>query len=169
MSQEKALRTILQVRNRQAERLELALTGQRALLGQREQELVEAETECERARVDEADRRDERLQLMNTVFTPQALRVAEFRIEEGVAAVGQADKARTRAQAVLVDQQAATEAARAEVRRNDQRIEQFEARIAALRAERDRAAEEQADEEAEESAAARIGRRRTQTTGSEAT
>jgi hypothetical protein len=148
MSQEKALRTILQVRHRQAERFALALTGQRALLGQREQEVTEADAGCARAREDESARREQRLQLMNTVFTPQALRVAEIQIEEGVAAVGQADKLLQRAQAVLADQRNATEAARAEVRRNDQRIEQFEQRIAALLAERDRAVEEQADEEA---------------------
>jgi hypothetical protein len=104
---------------------------------------------------------------MNAVFTPQALRVAEFHIEEGVAAVSQADKAFVRAQAILADQLKATEVARTAVRRNDQRIEQFEQRIAALRAERDRAVEEQADEEAEESAAARISRRRAKTTGSD--
>jgi len=167
MSQEKALRTILMVRRRHAERLELDLTGQRALLGQREQEVSEADTQRGRTRAEESAWREQRLQLMNAVFTPQALRVAEFHIEEGVAAVSQADKAFVRAQAILADQLKATEVARTAVRRNDQRIEQFEQRIAALRAERDRAVEEQADEEAEESAAARISRRRAKTTGSD--
>jgi len=152
----KALRTLVKVRKRQGERLAAELTAAREALAGCEREREAAEGELAACRADEANARDERDTLLRSSFTPHAVRALDFRIDDLKAATAQAEKTLAERRKAIERQAAVVLAAQAAVRRNDQRIEGFEERIAAILRARDAAQEELAEEETEETGAARF-------------
>jgi hypothetical protein len=93
MSDVKALRALVGVRQREATRLDERLAMERRALTEREAEADIALSERDAARGDEQAKRDEREQLMSSAFTPAALKVLEFAIADRVAEVARAEKA----------------------------------------------------------------------------
>jgi chromosome segregation ATPase len=159
----KALRTLVKVRKRQGERLEAEVQAARKQLAELEEARQAAEGELAACRQDERDARDERDALLRTSFTPYAVRAADYRIEDLKGATAQAEKVLADSHKHIERQAAVVAAAQAAVRRNDQRIESFEQRIATILRERDAAIEELAEEETEEAGAARfVARQRAQ-------
>lgn len=159
----KALRTLVKVRKRQGERLEAEVQAARKQLAELEEARLAAEGELAACRQDERDARDERDALLRTSFTPYAVRAADYRIEDLKGATAQAEKVLADSHKHIERQAAVVAAAQAAVRRNDQRIESFEQRIATILRERDAAIEELAEEETEEAGAARfVARQRAQ-------
>lgn len=152
----KALRTLVKVRKRQGERLEAELVAARKQLAECEEARVTAEGELAACQADERAARDERDLLLRGAFTPHAVRALDFRIDDAKAATAQAERTLAERHKATERQQAVVHAAQAAVRRNDQRIESFEARIAAVLREREAAQEELAEEETEETGAARF-------------
>ena len=159
----KALRTLVKVRKRQGERLEAEVQAARKQLAELEEARRTAEGELAACRQDERNARDERDALLRTSFTPYAVRAADFRIEDLKSATAQAEKALADSHKHVDRQAAVVKTAQAAVRRNDQRIEGFEQRIATILREREAAQEELAEEETEETGAARfVARQRAQ-------
>jgi predicted nucleic acid-binding Zn-ribbon protein len=159
----KALRTLVKVRKRQGERLEADVQAARRQLAELEEARRAAEGELAACRADEAAARDERDALQNGAFTPHAMRALDFRIDDLKGATAQAEKALADSHKHVERQAAVVKTAQAAVRRNDQRIEGFEQRIATILRERDAAIEELAEEETEETGAARfVARQRAQ-------
>lgn len=159
----KALRTLVKVRKRQGERLEAEVQAARKQLAELEEARQAAEGELAACRADEVTARDERDALLRTSFTPYAVRAADYRIEDLKGATAQAEKALADSHKHVERQAAVVKTAQAAVRRNDQRIESFEQRIATILRERDAAIEELAEEETEEAGAARfVARQRAQ-------
>ncbi|RQP22738.1 hypothetical protein [Piscinibacter terrae] len=158
--QTRSLRVLAGIRRRRAKALEAALAQQRS-----EMERVAAEAQAAR---DELERKveehrlalQERSDLLDRPFTPDHVKSADFAIETQLAAKGEADKVVKRCDSTQQWQAQQVEAAQAAWRRNNERIERFDARIAELIRKKDQAEEESADEESEEMASARIGRSR---------
>lgn len=155
----KSLRTLVSARKRQGQRLEDALAEQRRCLAQGQAEADDALAQRDDSRSREQGAREERSRMMNQAFTPAALKALDFTIQDLAVQSAKADQAVVQAQAAVVQQQQALVAVQAEIRRNDQRIESFDERIARLLREREQAAEELAEEETEETAAARFSAR----------
>lgn len=159
----RALRTLVKVRKRQGERLEADLQAARRQLAECEDARKAAEGELAACRADEASARDERDALQNGAFTPHAMRALDFRIEDLKGATAQAEKQLAERHKAIDRQAAVVQGAQAALRRNDQRIEGFEQRIATILREREAAQEELAEEETEEAGTARfVARQRAQ-------
>jgi chromosome segregation ATPase len=158
----KSLRSLVKARERRATRLEEELAQQRRLLDERRAAVSEAQAQHDESKASEQAARNERDVLMDSAFTPAALKALDFAIQDLVLQCAQAAQAVAKAQAAVVQQEQAIAALQAEISRNDQRRQSFRERIDKLLRERDQAAEEQADEEAEETAAARFSARQRQ-------
>jgi chromosome segregation ATPase len=159
MNEVRSLRTLVGVRRREGQRLEDRLAQRSRELAERhaeDGEAMEAQAQCVQRK---QATRDEREALLGQPFTADALIVSDFATHDRVVELAAADKVvrQTRAALELAEKQ--IEAVRAEVRRNQQRIERFEARIAEVLRERNEAIEEAAEEETTETAAARFGAR----------
>ena len=162
MNRVKPLRTLVGVRQRQAVRLDESLAQQRRLLGERQAEAADATAQ----RDDCSARRQQALAgreaLLSRPFTPAALKALDFALQELAGQLAKAEQDLVRCDSALRQQEAAVLQVLADKRRNEQRIERFNDRIATALRERDEAAEELADEEAEETAAAKFGLRQRQ-------
>ncbi|AKJ27823.1 hypothetical protein [Caldimonas brevitalea] len=156
----KALRTLVMVRKRQGERLEEALKAQRQALADAEAARAQAEEHRETCVQRHQEAEQDRLALTSGVFTPAALRAQDFRIQDLASAIVQAAQALQQQDAQVNRQREQVDAVQAAIRRNNQRIEGFENRIAVLRSLREQAAEELAEEETEETAVAKLCMRR---------
>jgi len=148
------------VRERQVPRLEEALAEQQRLLTECEAALAEAQAHHDDCTDREERALCERFALTSAAFRPDALMALDFTIDAMVAQSAQAAQALARCEAGVQAQEEAVAGARADIARNEERIQRFKERIAELQMERERAEEESADEESEEVAAARIHRRR---------
>lgn len=151
----KSLRLLVNVRRREGERLESAVTQARRELAQREEEVAAAQAHHAACGADIAQADADGDAMMRAAFTPAAVRAHGFRVEDLKAAETRAlrDVAeRCKAQ----EQQAlAVASAQAAKRRNDQRIASFQERIDDLLRAHDAAQEERAEEETEEASTAR--------------
>lgn len=158
--QTRSLKVLAGIRRRRAKALEAALAQQRAELERAAAEAQAARDELERNVQAHRQALEERSQLLDRPFTPDHVKSADFAIETQLAAKGEADKAVKRCDSTQQWQAQQVAAAQAAWRRNDERIQRFDARIAELLRKKDQAEEESADEESEEMASARIGRAR---------
>ena len=153
---QKALRTLVRVRERQAEALQKTLEQAQEEVAIGQQRVVEA-VEHERACVAaEAAGRAELDALTQSPFTPQALRALGFRIDDLKAATAQAGKGVTLGREAVARLGLAVDTAQAAVRRNEQRIESFREEVAKIEREREATQEELAEEETEEASTARF-------------
>jgi len=156
----RSLRVLADIRRRRGKVLEKALADQRAAL-----ERCAADTLAARERRDDAvnahqQSLDDRTNLFDQAFTPAHVKAADIAIETAVAEKGEAEKLLKRCESSEQRQRQEVQVAQAAVRRNNERVERFEARIANALALKQSAEDESADEEAEEMASARIGGRR---------
>jgi hypothetical protein len=156
----RSLRVLADIRRRRGKLLDKALLDQRAAL-----ERCAADTLAARQRRDDAvtanlQALDGRSRLFEQAFTPAHVKAADIAIETSVAEKAEAEKLLKRCESSEQRQAQEVTAAQAAVRRNNERIERFESRIAAAIAAKQTAEDEAADEEAEEMASARIGGRR---------
>jgi Bacterial type III secretion protein (HrpB7) len=156
----RSLRVLAGIRRRRGRLLEKELAQQRTEL-----ERCLAQSQAAREQRDECIAQqqqalDQRSQLLDQSFTPAHVRAADTEIETQLGRKAEADKAVKRCQSVDQRQQQQVMLAQAAWRRNRERIDSFDARIAAALKARQAEEDEAADEEAEEMAAARIGGRR---------
>lgn len=156
----RSLRTIVRVRERQQTRLEEALSAQRALLAQRQAECDDADTHRRHCELRETGAAKQRRALLGGQFVAQQLMAMDLCLKSLAAVTAQAAQALAKSRQALDKQDDAVRAAQREVQRNDQRIESFKERIAALLREREYAAEEAVDEETGEAFTARLMARR---------
>jgi hypothetical protein len=155
----KALRTLVKVRQRQGQRLEEALAGARRALAERDAEVEAATGElADRVAAEEAAIA-RRARLVDTAFTTDALRTFELLLDDACEQRTQAERGLAQRHQAAQRQAAAVAAAQVELRRNQERIERFEAQVETLLRKRDAAVEEAAEEETEEGAAARFVKR----------
>ncbi|MGN6525056.1 MAG: hypothetical protein ACTHL8_01585 [Burkholderiaceae bacterium] len=152
----KSLRTLVKVRERQAQALEREFADARARHEQACVRLQEATGHERACLAGEARAVQDRHALTSGAFTPYDVRAMDFRIEDCRARSAEAARARGDASAAVQRAAADIEAARAAVRRNEQRIEAFREEIAKLLRDHAAAQDEQADEEAEEAAISRF-------------
>ena len=157
----RSLRVLADIRRRRGKVLEKALAQQRAELDR-----CVADTQAARDRRDAAiaghlQSLDHRTRLFDHAFTPAHVKAADIAIDTATTEKGEAEKLLKRCEQSEQRQAQEVHLAQAAVRRNNERIARFEARIAEALATRQSAEDESADEEAEEMASARIGRRRT--------
>ena len=155
----RSLRVLADIRRRRGKALDAALAQQRAAFDR-----CVADTQAAQARRDGAvdgHRRalDDRDRLFEHTFTPAHVKAADIAIETSTAEKAEAEKVLKRCEQTEQRQEHEVRVAQAAVRRNNERIERFEARIAEAIAKRQADEDESADEEAEEMASARIGRR----------
>lgn len=158
----KSLRALVSARKRQGARLEEALAEQRRQLAQRQAEAEDSLALRDERVTHERQAHEDRDRLLGGPFTPAALKALDFTIQDLAAQSAQAEQALVRARSAVAQQEHAILAVQADIRRNDQRVEGFNDRIAQLLREREQAIEEQAEEEAEETAAARFSARQRQ-------
>ncbi|ARN20782.1 hypothetical protein [Piscinibacter gummiphilus] len=156
----RSLRVLADIRRRRGKALEKALADQRAAMDR-----CVADTQSARERRDDTSTRHEqaldgRTRLFEQAFTPAHVKAADIAIETCAAEKAEAEKVLRRCESSEQRQAQEVTAAQAAVRRNNERIERFDARIAAALAGKQSAEDEAADEEAEEMASARIGGRR---------
>jgi hypothetical protein len=156
----RSLRVLADIRRRRGKVLEKALAEQRAAM-----ERCVADTMAARERRDDAIARhlqavDERARLFEQAFTPAHVKAIDIAIETCVAERAEGEKVLKRCESSEQRQAQEVRIAQAAVRRNNERVERFEARIAEAIARKLAAEDEAADEEAEEMASARIGGRR---------
>ena len=159
MSQIKALRTLVGVRKRAGDKLEVALSEHRAGLGDLEARVAEADTSRIRCVQAEQDARDARANLLGGACTPGEVKLRDLLIDDAKANVAAAEQVLKKARVEVERQQLAIDKLLDEQRRNQQRMERFEEHIAQLRRAGEAAADEVAEEETEETAAARFSRR----------
>lgn len=155
----RSLRVLADIRRRRGKVLDAALAQQRAAFDR-----CVADTQAARERRDgavDAHRQalDVRDHLFDQPFTPAHVRAADIAIETSTADMAEAGKVVKRCEQSEQRQEQEVRVAQAAVRRNNERIERFEARIAETLAKRQSDEDEAADEEAEEMASARIGSR----------
>ena len=153
----RSLRVLAGIRRRRGRTLEKELALQRAELERCQADLAEAHGQRETSIREHLRALDQRSRLLDQSFTPAHVRAADFEIETRVAQKAEADKGVKRCEATQQRQAQAVLVAQAAWRRNVERIERFDARIADLLKQQQLAEDESADEEAEEMAAARIG------------
>jgi hypothetical protein len=151
----KSLRTIVRVRERQQERLEVELKNQRDLLAQRQADADEACTQRDECKQQEEAARVQRNELFTGAFQPNQLIAMNHRIETYVTNTAQADQTLKKKELAVDKQQECVVNAQREVRRNSQRIDTFKKRIVNVQKEQELAAEDAAEEETEESSTAR--------------
>jgi len=155
----RSLRILADIKRRRGRTLEKELSHQRAEL-----ERCLAESQAARDQRDECIEEqkravEKRSRLLDQAFTPAHVKAADMEIDNQIARKADAEKAVKRCESVDQRQQQQVLLAQATWRRNKERIESFDARIAAAMKARQTAEDESADEEAEEMAAARIGKR----------
>lgn len=156
----RSLRVLADIRRRRGKVLEKALVDQRDALARCTADTAAARERCDEATTGHARSIEHRTRLFDQAFTPAHVRAADIAIETCVAEMAEAEKLLKRCEQSEQRQVQEVVAAQAAVRRNRERIDRFEARIAQALAARQGAEDEAADEEAEEMAAARIGGRR---------
>ena len=155
----RSLRVLADIRRRRGKALDAALAQQRAAFDR-----CVADTQAARERRDgavDAHRQalDDRDHLFDQSFTPAHVKAADIAIETSTAEKAEAEKVLKRCEQSEQRQEQEVRVAQAAVRRNNERIERFEARIAEAISKRQSDEDEAADEEAEEMASARIGSR----------
>jgi Bacterial type III secretion protein (HrpB7) len=159
MNEIRSLRTLVGVRRREGKRLEERLAQRTRELEERRAEDNEALAAREQSVQRGQDTRDEREALLVGPFVADALIVSDFATHDRGVELAAADKVVGQTKAALELAEKQVEAVRAEVRRNQQRVERFEERMAEVLREREYAIEEAAEEETTETAAARFGAR----------
>ncbi|AEG94085.1 hypothetical protein [Ramlibacter tataouinensis] len=158
----RSLRTLAEMRRRRGKALEKDLAQQRAEL-----ERCMAASEAARTQRDDCIARHQqaleaRSRMLDHTFTSAHIRTADLEIETRVSHKGDADKAVRRLESVAQRQQQLVLAAQAAWRRNQERLERFDAQIGAALKARQVQEDEASDEEAEEMATVRVGGRRRQ-------
>lgn len=152
----KALQGLMTIKRRQADRLAIILASQRAELDQLQNEAHAALSACNEAAQREAAASKKRTDMLTTPFVTGAMISLELAIQALKAEVVVASKERDRSQFAVQLQEKVANATQSQIRRIEQRVEEFGRRIAQLRLARDLRIEDTAEEEAEETAAARI-------------
>lgn len=156
----RSLRVLADIRRRRGRALEKTLADQRAVLAQCEADTASARERREAGIAAHARAVDERARLYDQAFTPVHVKAADIAIDTAVAEKAEAEKLVKRCEQTEQRQAQEVQLAQQALRRNTERIERFDARIAEALAKQLAAEDESADEEAEEMASARIGRRR---------
>lgn len=155
----RSLRALADIRRRRGRTLQKALAQQRAEL---QRCLAESQAACQ-ARDDCISKHrvalDERSCLLDQAFTPTHIRTADLEIETRLLRKADAEKAVKRCESAQQRQQKHVLEAQAAWRRNQERLDRFDARISAALRKKQEEQDEAADEESEELAAARIGAR----------
>jgi len=156
----RSLRVLADIRRRRGRTLEKDLAHQRAELARCLAESQAARDQRDECITQHRHALEQRSRLLDQAFTPAHVRSADLAIETQLSRKAEADKAVKRCESVDQRQQQQVLVAQAAWRRNLERLDSFDSRIAAALKKRQAEEDEAADEEAEEMAAARIGNRR---------
>jgi hypothetical protein len=152
----KALRTIIGVRERHNTRLEEALAAAKILLQERQTEADQALNFLGQCQNNERAARNQRNDLLDQTFNPQALIALDYRVEALVGVTAEAAKTLEQRKAAVQSQQDAVAEIQRAIRRNLQRIDTFKERIKRITLEQELLIEEAAEEETEETSTARF-------------